>query len=102
MPYTIFMTWKVYFSEKASKQAKKQGKRIISILDLLMEDLKQNGPAPGKAWPNYGKLGGKKTDIRHCHLTKGKPTYVCCWQLMDKKQKIIEVTYVGTHEKAPY
>ncbi len=96
------MNWNVYFSEKAGKQAKKLNKRIISILDLLVSDLRQNGAAPGKGWPNYGKLTGRKADIRHCHLTKGKPTYVCCWELVDKQKKLIEVNYVGTHEKAPY
>ncbi|HSW71056.1 MAG TPA: hypothetical protein VLH77_03650 [Gammaproteobacteria bacterium] len=64
-------------------------------------DLATKGPAaPG--WPNYGKLHGSKGDKRHCHLQKGKPTYVCCWEVIDKKRKIIKVYYVGTHEKAPY
>ena len=49
------------------------------------------------------KLRDKKgTDKRHCHLQKGRPTYVCCWEVINKKRKIIEVYYVGTHEKAPY
>jgi hypothetical protein len=34
------MNWNVYFSEKAGKQAKKLNKRVISILDLLVFDLK--------------------------------------------------------------
>jgi hypothetical protein len=63
-------------------------------------DLINKGPAI--SWPNYGKLQGKKGDKRHCHLQKGKPIYVCCWEVIDKKRKIIEVYYVGTHEKAPY
>lgn len=50
-------------------------------------------------WPNYGKLGDEKY---HCHVKKGRPTYVVCWRLLDKKQKLIEVYYAGTHEKAPY
>lgn len=54
-------------------------------------------------WPNYGKLHGKVTeDKRHCHFKKGKPTYVCCWEVIDDGVKIIEVYYAGTHEKAPY
>lgn len=54
-------------------------------------------------WPNYSKLHGKKgKDRRHCHLQKGRPTYVCCWEVINKERKIIEVYYVGTHEKAPY
>jgi mRNA-degrading endonuclease RelE of RelBE toxin-antitoxin system len=95
------MYWKVYFSEKAAKQARKLNKRVISILDLLVSDLRNKGGAPGKGWPHYGKLKGKKIDIRHCHLIRGKPTYVCCWEVKDKLKEI-EVNYVGTHENAPY
>ena len=102
MPYNIDINWKVYFSEKAAKQARKLNKRVVSILDLLVSDLRNNGAAPGKGWPNYGILKGKKGDLRHCHLIKGKPTYVCCWEVIDKHNRIIEVNYVGTHEKAPY
>jgi mRNA-degrading endonuclease RelE of RelBE toxin-antitoxin system len=102
IPYNKFMNWNVYFSRNAAKQAEKLNKKIMSILGLLIEDLRENGPFPGKQWPNYGKLQGQKTDIRHCHLVKGKPTYVCCWEIVDKQKKIIEVSYVGSHEKAPY
>jgi hypothetical protein len=96
------MNWNVYFSRIAAKQAAKLNQKVISILDLLIEDLREKGPAPGKQWPNYGKLKGQKLDVRHCHLIKGKPTYVCCWGVIDKQSKIIEVNYVGSHEKAPY
>jgi mRNA-degrading endonuclease RelE of RelBE toxin-antitoxin system len=98
----LTMTWIVYFTEKAAKQAKKLNKRVITILDVLVSDLQEKGAAPGKNWPNYGKLSGRKKDIRHCHLIKGRPTYVCCWELVDTGKKLIEVNYVGTHEKAPY
>lgn len=96
------MSWNVYCSRNAGKQVNKLNKKIIFILDLLIEDLRLNGPNPGPDWPNYGKIKGLKKDIRHCHLIKGKPTYVCCWEVVDKQQRIIEVNYVGTHEKAPY
>jgi mRNA-degrading endonuclease RelE of RelBE toxin-antitoxin system len=96
------MNWKVYFSRNAAKQAKSLNKKALSILDLLINDLQENGPFPGADWPNYGKLKGQKTDWRHCHLIKGRPTYVCCWEVIDKELKLIEVNYVGTHEKAPY
>jgi hypothetical protein len=38
----------------------------------------------------------------HCHIEKGRPTYVVCWRIADKNKKNIEVYYAGTHEKAPY
>ncbi len=95
------MNWNVYFSRNAAKQAAKLNTKILSILDLLVADLRENGPVPGIYWPHYGKLKGQKVDMRHCHLVKGRPTYVCCW-VVYIEQKIIEVSYVGSHEKAPY
>ena len=100
------MKWTVNFSHKAGKQAEKLQKtneKAALALQLLVEDLKTKGPSPGKGWSNYGKLRGKSSsDLRHCHLIKGNPTYVCCWEVVNKKVKIIEVYYAGTHEKAPY
>lgn len=101
--------WIVSPTKTANKQAKKLNKNVLSILYsifyilyFLFEDLANKGPDLFD-WPNYSKLHSKKgSDKRHCHLQKGKPTYVCCWEIIDKKRKIIEVYYVGTHEKAPY
>ena len=75
----------------------------MSILQQKpVKDLQTKGPTPGKNWPNYGKLHGKKRfDRRHCHPIKGNPTYACCWEVSEKNAKLIEVCYVGTHEKAP-
>jgi len=97
------MQWTICFSNKAKKQAQRLSERVLLVLRLLVQDLQSKGSTAGSRWPNYGKLKGKrKRDLRHCHLTKGKSTYVCCWEVIDKKQKIIEVYYVGTHEQAPY
>lgn len=94
--------WVVISTKSADKQATKLSQNVLLMLHLLLEDLANKGPAL-PVWPNYGKLRGKKNiDRRHCHLQKGKPTYVCCWEVIDKKRKVIEVYYVGTHEKAPY
>ena len=101
------MTWQIEFSKKAAKQAKKLNKQVLSSLLLLVDDLRRFGPCPGKQWQNYSKLKGKlkgklKINNYHCHICKGKPTYVCCWEVINKKVKIIEIYYVGSHEKAPY
>jgi hypothetical protein len=56
------------------------------------------GPVRGN-WDNYSKLTGNR---HHCHLKKGQPTYVAVWHVTDKTIKLVEVIYVGTHEKAPY
>ncbi len=35
-------------------------------------------------------------------IIDARRTYVCCWEVIDKRMKITEIYYVGTHEKAPY
>lgn len=88
-------------------QAKKALKEILKYLSedardeyaFLLGELKSLGPIR-RNWPNFRALGGRDDDY-HCHLKKGRPTYVACWRV-DKKKKYIEVYYVGTHEKAPY
>ena len=94
--------WNVTVTMRTAKQIKKLPVNIQASVLLLIKDLQKNGPSASKSWKNYGKLKGFQEDIRHCHLSKGRPTYVCCWEVVDKKIKIIEVCYVGTHEKAPY
>ena len=65
---------------------------------VLAQELATQGPIRGN-WPNYSKL----SDLRHhCHLKKGRPTYVAVWEVIDPQQRIIEVLYVGTHANAPY
>ena len=98
------MEWVVYVSSGAQKQIKQlHNEDLLSGIRSLMCCLKIKGPIPGKQWPNYSKLRGNRSeDKRHCHVLKGKPTYVCCWEVINKKKRIIEVYYVGTHEKAPY
>ena len=64
----------------------------------LMKDLEMNG-INQPSWPNYSKLSD---DTYHCHIKKGRPTYVVCWKLIDKNKRIMEIYYAGTHEKAPY
>jgi len=71
---------------------------VQNILIALKKDMEVNGPIRGN-WPNFSALSG---DRYHCHLKKGHPTYVAIWEVIDKKIKLIEVIYAGTHEKAPY
>jgi hypothetical protein len=73
----------------------------VLFAQLLVADLEIRGPCPGDKWSNYSKIVGSK-EKHHCHLIKGRPTYVACWEVLDKKQRQIEVYYVGTHENAPY
>ena len=92
------MSWKVEFTAKSSKQIRRLPRKIQEISATLIEDIILNGPVRNN-WKNFSKL---EKNVYHCHLKKGKPTYVACWEIVDKKVKIIEVYYVGTHEKAPY
>ena len=91
------MAWTVRLSNKAAKHYAKLPKQVRDILDGLMMEIRIAGPVRGN-WPNYGKLTGNR---HHCHLKKEKPTYVVVWS-EDKETITVEVTYAGTHEKAPY
>ncbi|MEN8807966.1 MAG: hypothetical protein ABF291_10840 [Desulfobacterales bacterium] len=92
------MKWSVELSKKAVKQLKKLPENVKFSLIALIRDIQVQGPVRGN-WPNYSRLGG---DRHHCHLKKGKTTYVAIWQIIDKEIHLVEVVYVGTHEKAPY
>jgi mRNA-degrading endonuclease RelE of RelBE toxin-antitoxin system len=89
--------WTVKVHRKVAKKLKTFPIPVQKAIEVLFFDLSVGGVA-AKNWPNYGKLGGNK---HHCHLKKGKPTYVAVW-LEIKETQTIKVTYVGTHEKAPY
>lgn len=89
--------WHVRLSKKTDKSLDKLPKPVLQALALLMRDIELAGPVRGD-WPNYGKLGPKR---HHCHLRKGRPTYVAVWIETEIGYEV-EVTYAGTHEKAPY
>lgn len=92
--------WKVVLSREAGKVIKTLPKGIVEALYTLIREMRISGPYRNN-WRNYGKFKGCK-NIFHCHINNGRPRYVVCWEVMDKKEKLIEVYYVGTHEKAPY
>ncbi|GHS85897.1 hypothetical protein FACS1894103_7330 [Campylobacterota bacterium] len=91
----------VRLTGKAKKQKDRLPEEMQDALMALLIDLRLGGPA-AVHWPHYGKLKGKKADLRHCHLNKGKPRYVAVWEVLDGEIKLMEVKYVGTHENAPY
>ena len=72
--------------------------RVKQSLVALIREIEVQGPVRGN-WPNYGKLGPTR---HHCHLKRGRPTYVAVWDVRDSQQRLVEVTYVGTHARAPY
>lgn len=92
------MAWNVIYSRRAAKLREKIPERVKAILDALIIDIRATGPVRGD-WPNYSKLSG---ELHHCHLKKGQPTYVTVWRGQANEVYIVEIIYVGTHEKAPY
>jgi len=93
-------TWTVKLVGSARKNSKRLSEDIGEIFQYLLAEIKIDGPYRAR-WPNYGPLRGSK-DCLHCHIQKGSPTYVAVWRVVDKKKKIVEMVYVGTHEKADY
>ena len=83
---------------RARKARRKLPQGVEEIFQVLLAELEIAGPVRGN-WPNYGKLG---RGCHHCHLKKGKPTYVTVWEEVAGHVRLMEVTYVGTHEKASY
>lgn len=100
-------TWSVDLSASAKKQLKiliKEHPGIYAQFAALSKEIELLGPYRSN-WPHFSALGKRKGipyDSYHCHVKGGKPTYVACWHIEDKKVKIVEIYYVGTHEKAPY
>ncbi len=92
------MAWGVWLTAKVRKSLKRLPKGIDETFQLLLAELRLSGPVLAD-WPNYGKL---LDNCHHCHLRRGRPTYVAVWKVLSKKDKLIEVTYVGSHEKARY
>ncbi|OGQ90775.1 MAG: hypothetical protein A2289_02715 [Deltaproteobacteria bacterium RIFOXYA12_FULL_58_15] len=94
--------WSVQFTAASAKALKKLPQRVQRTAAALAAELAVCGPVlHGKGWRNFGKLRGR-ADQYHCHIKSGRPTYVACWGMVSRSQRVIEVSYVGTHENAPY
>jgi mRNA-degrading endonuclease RelE of RelBE toxin-antitoxin system len=91
------MNWIVVFTNKARKQKGKLPRKIQEALFQLVREIEMAGPVRGN-WPNYSKLS---SGAHHCHLKKGRPTYVAVWREVQEEIKLVEVIYAGSHEKAP-
>jgi hypothetical protein len=92
------MIWTVTEKTGLHKHVRNLPENVQNLLIALKKDMEASGPIRGD-WPNFSALSGRRY---HCHLKKGHPTYVAIWEVADKGIKLIEVTYAGTHEKAPY
>jgi hypothetical protein len=92
------MPWTVEVHRRVQRQVATLPLRVQQSLVALIRAIEVGGPVRGD-WPNYSALGRGR---HHCHLKQGRPTYVAVWDVTDRQQHLVEVTYVGTHEKAPY
>jgi mRNA-degrading endonuclease RelE of RelBE toxin-antitoxin system len=93
--------WEVTYSPKAKRGYEKLNEDYQAVMYLLYSEIEKEGPYRTN-WPNYGKLTGQKGEKYHCHLDKKKPRYVACWEILAKKNQIVRIYYVGTHQGAPY
>lgn len=82
--------WKVELSRQAKKQYKllfhsgQKKPSIIDVIDALIIDLERRGPEL-RDWPHYGIIHeSKQRSYYHCHLRKGHPTYVTCWEVVNE------------------
>lgn len=89
--------WTVNIIRQATYYRNNLPPKVLDKFVLLMTQLKTLGPIRHN-WLNYTKI----KDEYHCHIHRGRPTYVVCWRVLDKKDKKMEIYYAGTHEKAPY
>lgn len=87
-------------TRKTAKQLGKLPGQIQDCFYRLAKELEVEGPLQPN-WSHFSKLKGS-SNLYHCHIKAGRPTYVACWEVVDKEIKIMEVYYVGTHENAPY
>lgn len=92
--------WSVRFTAKAKKQSLALPARMQTRLIFLAEELARCGPTQ-PSFEHYGKLLGRG-DVHHCHLNAGRPRWVVVWEVLERELRILEIQYVGTHEKAPY
>ena len=91
--------WQVVIGVRVQKKMLPKLPDAVQLqLARLVKEISLLGPVRGD-WPNYSALGDKQ---HHCHLKKGRPTYVACWRVENNKVRLVEVYYAGTHEKAPY
>lgn len=92
------MAWRVQWKRKLDRRILEMPEPVQLQFRALVRDIQLSGPVRGN-WKHYGKL---RDGQHHCHLKSGHPTYVVCWEVVDKTNQIVEVYYAGTHEKAPY
>lgn len=91
--------WTIRKNARARKGEESLPAKFRTILVSIIGTLERTGKAV--SFPNYGPLKQCGKNVYHCHMNSGKPTYVMIWTV-DPSERTISITYIGTHEKAPY
>ena len=101
------MSWSIRIAKRTAKDIGRLPEEVQLRLVALIKRMEIYGPyietwspEERQKYKNYGALYGVGKRY-HCHLKKGRPTYVACWEV-HLKTIVVEFYYVGTHEKAPY
>ena len=86
--------YRVVWKRKIEKRLRKCPKYVQQRFWVLVSDIRSNGPVQ-KDWSNFSALG---KNLYHCHLDY---SWVAVWYC-ENDSIIVEVTYVGSREDAPY
>ena len=89
------MRYVVIMKRSVLKTIGKLPEAVQDRFRTLTKVLEAEGPTGPHTWKKYSKLGENEY---HCHLNY---SYVAVWR-HEKKTIIIEVTYEGSRENAPY
>jgi len=92
--------WRVDFAGRAEKQKRKLSGNLRDVLYALKHDLEQKGPVQ-TSWRNYSQIVNAE-NFHHCHINSGRPRYVVVWKMIDLKDQIIEIRFVGPHGSVNY
>ncbi|MDQ7831912.1 MAG: hypothetical protein RDU30_09270 [Desulfovibrionaceae bacterium] len=97
--HTPQASWTVKQNSKARKGENDLPGKCQTIAKAVKRTLMKTGKATG--FDNYGPVKQLGKNFYHCHIGSFQATYVMVWKV-DKNSKTITVTYIGTHENAPY
>jgi phage-related protein len=78
--------WTVNLSSRARKNRRNLPASIEAALKVLLAELELAGPNRAN-WTNHSKLA---PNVHHCHIKKGRPTYVAVWRVEKGHIKVIE------------
>ena len=92
------MVFTVKMSTKTEKMLRELSEDEAASFVLLKDDMVRTKGKPYTRWKNCGPVKQLGTDYYHCHLSNST---VVVW-LLDKKNLLCKITYVGSREKAPY